>query len=864
MAVDFPTSPSDGDTVTVGTKTYSYNASKGVWKDIAGNDTTQSTLDNYLEVANSSSIGVTTYSALSDLPMSGQTTGKLAFVSGTNRLYIWNGTGWYNIALINTSPSISGASSSYSLNTDGSNTVVTLVASDPEGLPISFTASHTGLGVGANAIATVTQSNNIFTFTPTTNTALAGTFTTTFTASDGVNIAGANSSFTLAFTVNNSNYTTALITSVGGNNADNNDFVDSSTNSHTITAAGNATQTTFSPYRHGGYSTLVGVADGTDFLSAAQDTSLNGLFSGDFTIEFWFNKLTDRSQNFILSKGGGTTREWGIAVQSNSVIVYWSTQGTSGGDTSKTFSATIGLNEWHHLAVTFDQSTSTITAYLDGTSLGTNTFTSIYGGNGTLYVGRFMDYTAISHSCHAYITDLRIVKGSIVYSSAFTPPTERLTAITNTSLLACHLPYIADGSTNAHSITVNGNTKTEPFAPYDYSEYASGTHGGSMYFDGTDDYLNIAYDATIADWSSTDYTIEAWVNYKSFNVGAAGTPLILRHGTVGSATNYWSFGAKSTGVLQFYYYNGSAIGTCVSTATLSLNTWHHIVMSHNNTNNEITLYLDGVSVATHTVAGTPQYNSGSTIIVGELQGTDHYGHIADLRVTTSEVYSAAFTPPTSPLTAVTNTKLLLSGTNAGIIDKSQSVKTMTLNGDVKSSTTQSKYLTSSMYFDGTGDSIDIEDDILFVPASTAFTLEFWIKMVGGNSADAIFDWGRHNNGDSVCILSQSDGQFQVYTGNVVAFAGYGTSYADLRDGNWRHFALSRTSAGAAYTFVDGTVVESATGWTAAVASNKQFRISGLAGYANYEANFYMSDLRITKGLARYTANFTPPTAALQG
>ena len=67
MAINFPNSPSDGDTVTVGTKTYSYNASKGVWKDIAGNDTTQSTLDNYLEVANSSSIGVTTYSALSDL-----------------------------------------------------------------------------------------------------------------------------------------------------------------------------------------------------------------------------------------------------------------------------------------------------------------------------------------------------------------------------------------------------------------------------------------------------------------------------------------------------------------------------------------------------------------------------------------------------------------------------------------------------------------------------------------------------------------------------------------------------------------------------------------------------------------------------
>ena len=105
--------------------------------------------------------GTDVYTAVSDLPLSGVDTGTQAFVSGTNRLYLWTGTGWYNIALINTNPSLSGASSSYSLNTDGSNTVVTLSSADPEGLPISFSVSHSGLGVGANAIATVTQSNNI-------------------------------------------------------------------------------------------------------------------------------------------------------------------------------------------------------------------------------------------------------------------------------------------------------------------------------------------------------------------------------------------------------------------------------------------------------------------------------------------------------------------------------------------------------------------------------------------------------------------------------------------------------------------------------------------------------------------------------
>ena len=82
------------------------------------------------------------------------------------------------------------------------------------------------------------SNTNVFTITPTTNTANGGTFSLTFRASDGVNIASAVASFTLQFIITNSNYTAALITSVGANNAVNNSFTDSSGNSHAITAVG--------------------------------------------------------------------------------------------------------------------------------------------------------------------------------------------------------------------------------------------------------------------------------------------------------------------------------------------------------------------------------------------------------------------------------------------------------------------------------------------------------------------------------------------------------------------------------------------------------------------------------------------------
>ncbi len=109
----------------------------------------------------------TVYSTIGDLPLSDVTTGAQAYVSSTNRLYIWNGTGWYNIALINTAPTITtGGSSSYDLAIDGTATVVTLEANDPEGIPITWNYAVTSGSLGSTA--TVSQANNVFTITPST------------------------------------------------------------------------------------------------------------------------------------------------------------------------------------------------------------------------------------------------------------------------------------------------------------------------------------------------------------------------------------------------------------------------------------------------------------------------------------------------------------------------------------------------------------------------------------------------------------------------------------------------------------------------------------------------------------------------
>lgn len=133
-----------------------------------------------------------------DLNGSGVSVGDLRFVSETNRLYLWNGSGWYNVALVNQTPTITaGGAGTYEFEQDGTPVVITLTANDPEGFPLTWGYQVTEGTLGNTA--TVTQNENEFTITPTTNTDYEGSFTLSFTVTDGINIAYDVNSFNLKF-----------------------------------------------------------------------------------------------------------------------------------------------------------------------------------------------------------------------------------------------------------------------------------------------------------------------------------------------------------------------------------------------------------------------------------------------------------------------------------------------------------------------------------------------------------------------------------------------------------------------------------------------------------------------------------------
>ena len=278
MAINFPDSPSNGDTFTANGKTFVYNSTNTSWRPQTAAESGGT--DVLADMA-----------AL--IAKTGMSNGDQALVQSNNNLYMYSGSGWYKIATIqNDAPSaITGVDGSYTLALDGTATTITAVSTDPEGFALTWSYAASGLG----SIATVSQADNVFTVTPSTDAANVGSFTLTISATDGIN--GAVStvpSFTLSFVVANSRYTSLSVKAT--NTGSNQTFDDASTSNHTITASGDVAASTFSPHRHGGYLLKFENSGADDNNIKFDNTTGSGAVaaSGEFCVETWIKFTVTR------------------------------------------------------------------------------------------------------------------------------------------------------------------------------------------------------------------------------------------------------------------------------------------------------------------------------------------------------------------------------------------------------------------------------------------------------------------------------------------------------------------------------------------------------------------------------------------
>ncbi len=178
MALNFPNSPSNGDTF----EGFVYNTSKGVWNSTKESDT-----------------AVTVYANLAAFPSSGNVAGDYAFATNTKALYVWDGAEWDRVSTGNNeTPRLTTTpASTLELNSDGSTSQLVIAASDPEGFPITY--DHDTSPSSPNQVTNIAKSGGTFTLTPSTNTAHAGNFTLRLKASDGVSTTSHAVAVNLAF-----------------------------------------------------------------------------------------------------------------------------------------------------------------------------------------------------------------------------------------------------------------------------------------------------------------------------------------------------------------------------------------------------------------------------------------------------------------------------------------------------------------------------------------------------------------------------------------------------------------------------------------------------------------------------------------
>ena len=722
---------------------------------------------------------------------------------------------------------------SYTLLPNVAMSNISLVATSAAGANIFYSANTlpTGVSLSGNTIfGTPTVSNE--------------TRTSLLTAS--ANTTGESANVVVNWTVSVAGepffkYNSLLLSGDGTNNAQNNTFLDGSTNNFTITRNGNTTQGTFSPYGPNWSNYF----DGVDDYLYVSDNSAFALGSSNFTMEAWIYPTATGNFPVIASQyqngSGNPGFFWALGPTATPRDVTFYAYHSSG-NILLTASNVVVLNTWSHHAVV--RNSGTLKYYINGVEVASTSISNALNDSSALVtIGNGGDTGYLTYPFTGYISNLRIVKGTAVYTSSFTPSTTPLTAIANTSLLTCADNRFIDDSTNNFTVTKYGDVSVQRFSPFSPTQaYSTGTIGGSGYFDGANSYINTASSSAFG-FGTGDYTIEAWIY-----------PISIRNGEnlvyVTDVTSGVGFGYNQTQI----YVGARAVAYDLQVSYgLPTNVWTHIAVSRQSGTARI--FANGVLVGSGSVT---RNNPDGPAGIGDypsLTGNGVTGYISNLRVVKgTALYTTAFTPNTTPLTSISGTSLLLNFTNAGIIDNTM-INNLQTVGDAKISTTQSKFGGSSLYFDGTGDRLNAISSPNFGYGTGDFTIEFWAYPTSASGVQVFIDQRNGTVTSAVPTVYTSSGTIYYFVSGSNRITG---SLLSLNQ--WSHVAICRSGT-STKLFINGT--QSGSTFTDSTNYlNAPVRIGdGNDGAGPYPYSGYIDDLRITKGYARYTSNFTAPTTA---
>lgn len=406
----------------------------------------------------------------------------------------------------------------------------------------------------------------------------------------------------------------------------------------------------------------------TYFLDNTDSVSYNGESSfafgtGDFTVEMWFWPTVASYTRYLydgLPNGTSSGAYLSIAYTGSNMSIYAGTVATGGG--TLTVNYALRPNQWYHIAVVRYSGTTRL--YVNGVERGSGIAdtTDYLNGASRPIIGKYGFTTG--YNIGGYLNNVRVVKGTAVYTGNFTVPTSPLTAISGTSLLA-------------FGINWSGNPKPSLSSTPRISGITPFVTAYSDYFDGTGDSLTIA-DSAALEPGSGNFTVEAWI-YLTQTSGSLQTVVSK------SSAGFGPFLLTVNGTSLVYYCSSNNtswdVASAVAGGTLTTNSWNHVALVRNG--NTITPYLNGVAGTATTSSATLTNNTGSVRIGANYNGTSTVefinGYISNFRyVVGTAVYTGNFTVPTARLTAITNTQILTCGNDTW--DSNPAVQ---IDGDTK-------------------------------------------------------------------------------------------------------------------------------------------------------------------------------------
>jgi hypothetical protein len=653
-----------------------------------------------------------------------------------------------------------------------------------------------------------------------------------------------NANTRILLNFNDANY------SLTTNTAQNNYFTDSSLSAAAITRNGTPTQGGFTPYKPDGYWSAY-FSDGTNYATIPNSSELD-LTTGDFTVECWFNTPALRSPNPLIYRFNGnsnsfTDLQFAIGLDNANIgaTVYY-------GGAPNTVASVVGLvtaGVWHHCALV--RTGNNFYFYLNGTRYGSlSSASALSTGSWSTYFG-FWRGGSVSYPAIVYLSNVRIVKGTALYTNATeTVPTSPLTTVTNTKFLGFQSNRFKDNSSNNFTISPTGTgipsiQSSQPFSLA--NPYSPTTYGGSGYFNGSTDYLSLADNAALQ-LSSGDFTIEGWF----YISGATSTAYNLI--SKGTATTGWSLNTTTGARIQFSYTASNLTG---ATTTLVANAWYHIaVVRSGSASGNLKIYLNGVQEVASAGSVNDDFNQTSTMYISASRTATVplNGYLSNIRVVKgTAIYTAAFTPPALPVTAVSGTSLLTNFTNAGIYDAAWQNNALTV-GDAQASTTQYKWSPTSMKYDGTGDWLTAIDSPGLQLGSGDFTIEGWFYLSATGAIYGIVSKGTATTGWSVNVTVLNKLQFSYTASNL-------TGATSLSASTWYYFAVVRsgTATGNLKVYLNGTADATSGGAVTDNFNQTSTFYTGADRIGGSALNGYLQDIRLTKGYARTVT--TTPTAA---